>query len=266
MNMNMNIKLPLLLLSVASLANAWTPITTVRSSTSTTSLYSSPLSKSRGITLDGSEIRGPITSLGNLVLVKVKDTLTATGGGILLPDQSKERPTEGLVVQAGPGALHAVTGVFQENIIKQGMSVLYGKYDGRPVEYKGEECQYIRDDNVLLFYTGVTMKVATVTPVRDYVLIELEKESADSLKTKSGVVIAAAAMKDASPCQGRVVKTGEGRMNSRGTVTAPPVQVGEIVKFKDYAGNQVMIEGKLYTVVKSGDILCSLNALVNQEE
>ena len=37
--------------------------------------------------LDGETIRGPITPLGNFCLVKVKETLTATDGGILLPDQ-----------------------------------------------------------------------------------------------------------------------------------------------------------------------------------
>jgi hypothetical protein len=38
-------------------------------------------------TLDGRQIRGPITPLGNFVLVKTKDSLDATEGGILLPDQ-----------------------------------------------------------------------------------------------------------------------------------------------------------------------------------
>ena len=38
-------------------------------------------------TLDGEEIRGPITPLGNFVLVRTKDALSATAGGILLPDQ-----------------------------------------------------------------------------------------------------------------------------------------------------------------------------------
>lgn len=40
-----------------------------------------------GTVLDGQEIRGPITPLGNYVVVRTKDTLMATGGGILLPDQ-----------------------------------------------------------------------------------------------------------------------------------------------------------------------------------
>ena len=61
--------------------------------------------------MDGEEIRGPLTPLGNLVLVKVKETLTATEGGVLLPDQAKERPTEGLVIAAGPGKIHPHTAI-----------------------------------------------------------------------------------------------------------------------------------------------------------
>jgi len=43
------------------------------------------------MTLDGQEIRGDITPLGNFVLVRTKDTLAATGGGILLPDQVRSQ-------------------------------------------------------------------------------------------------------------------------------------------------------------------------------
>jgi len=211
------------------------------------------------ITLDGKEIRGPITPMANCIFVKVKDTLTATGGGILLPDQSKKRPTEGLVIEAGPGKLHPFTGVRITNPISVGMSVLYGQFDGRPIEYKGDECQVIRDDDVLLAYTGVTMKLDTVIPVRDYVLIEINaKKSEQQLQTKSGVVIAAQVLQDALPCQGRVVKVGEGRMASTGEFTPSPVKVGDLVKFKDYAGNEVVIEGKTYNVVKMVDILCTM--------
>jgi chaperonin GroES len=75
-------------------------------------------------TLDGQEIRQPITAVNDIVIVKVKDALSATGGGILLPDQSKQRPTEGLVVKAGPGKFHPFTGIFITNPIQEGMSVV----------------------------------------------------------------------------------------------------------------------------------------------
>jgi chaperonin GroES len=83
-----------------------------------------PSSTTTTTTLDGKEIRGPITAVNNVVIVKVKDTLTATAGGILLPDQSKQRPTEGLVVAAGPGKIHPHTGIRIDNPIQPGMSVL----------------------------------------------------------------------------------------------------------------------------------------------
>lgn len=129
------------------------------------------------------------------------------------------------------------------------------------MEYNGEECQMIRDDNVLLAYTGVTMRLDTVIPVRDYVLIELDDDQAGGgagvTATKSGVVIAASVLKDLVPCQGKVVKVGEGRMASTGQLTQSPVTVGDMVKFKDYAGNDVTIEGKAYSVVKMVDTLCT---------
>ncbi|KAG7337477.1 co-chaperonin GroES HSP10 [Nitzschia inconspicua] len=222
-------------------------------STTTTTTY----------TLDGEEIRGPITPLRNFILVKVKDTLTATEGGILLPDQSKERPTEGLVVAAGPGKVHPFTAVRIPNPIKEGMSVLYGKFDGKPIVYNDDSCQMIRDDDVLLYYDGITMKLNNVVPVRDYVLLELD-ENPETLATSSGVVIANQVVKDNLPCEGTVVKVGEGRMASTGTLTTPPVKVGERVKFKEYAGNDVTIEGKAYSVVKMVDILCSLSEQAQQ--
>jgi chaperonin GroES len=222
-----------------------------------TALRLSSTAPSQQYTLDGQDIRGEITPLGNIVLVKVKETLTATTGGILLPDQAKERPTEGVVVCAGPGKIHPFTAVRIHNPIKEGMSVLYGKFDGRPVTYNGEECQVIRDDDVLLMYQGLTMKLDNVAPVRDYVLIEVEKPSSDDLQTTSGVVVAAQVLKDKAICEGRVVKVGEGRMASLGNLTPPPVQPGDYVKWKDYAGNEVKIEGNEYSLVKMVDLLAT---------
>lgn len=140
-----------------------------------------------------------------------------------------------------------------------------GKFDGKPIEYNGEECQVIRDDNVLLSYTGVTLRLDTVIPVRDYVLIQLDGNTSGAggdqpVMTSSGVVIAAAVLKDNAPCEGRVVKIGEGRMASTGQLTQSPVRIGDMVKFKDYAGNDVLIEGKAYSVVKMVDILCTFTA------
>ena len=101
-----------------------------------------------------------------------------------------------------------------------------------------------------------------MTPVRDYVLIELDSKSNakgddNTVATSSGIVLAASVLKDSLPCEGRVVLVGEGRMSSTGTLTNSPVKVGDVVKFKEYAGNDIIIEGKQYSVVKMVDILCT---------
>lgn len=117
----------------------------------------------------------------------------------------------------------------------------------------------LKADNVLLAYTGVTMRLDNVIPVRDYVLVELEqkKDRDEPLATNSGVVIAGQVTRDDMPCMGKVIKVGEGRMCSTGELTPSPVQVGDIIKYKDYAGNEVNIEGKEYSVVKMVDILAT---------
>lgn len=208
-------------------------------------------------TLDGKKIRGPITPLGNFVLVRTKDTLDATDGGILLPDQSQERPTEGEVIAAGPGKLHPHTGVRITNPVTTGDSVLFGKFDGHDMNYNEEAVTMIRDDDILLHYKGVRMTMKNVNPCRDYVLVELTEQKAE---TSSGIVVADSVMKDYQPCEGKVVKVGEGRMTSTGEFSESPVKVGDLVKFKDYAGNGVKIEGTEHSLVRMVDILCGLAA------
>lgn len=206
-------------------------------------------------TLDGKKIRRPITPLGNFVLVRVKDTLAATDGGILLPDQSKERPTEGEVVAAGPGMLHPHTGVRITNPVTAGDSVLFGKFDGHDMNYNDESVTMIRDNDVLLHYRGTRMTLENVNPCRDYVLVELTEQKTE---TSSGIVVAESVMKDYEPCEGKVVKVGEGRMTSKGEFSESPVKVGDQVKFKDYAGNPVKIEGVEHSLVRMVEILCGL--------
>lgn len=219
-----------------------------------TRLHSTSAAK---ITLDGSEIRGPITPLGNFVLVRTKESLSSTDGGILLPEQAKERPTEGVVVAAGPGKLHPHTGVRIHCPVSMGMSVLHGKYDGTSMEYNDERMNMIRDDDILLYYSGVKMTRDNVVPCRDYVLVRNDDTGA-GLTTTSGIVVANSVTKDLEVCEGTVFKVGEGRMASTGDFTRPPVVPGDRVKFRDYAGNPVRIDGQDYNLVRMVDVLCAV--------
>ena len=141
------------------------------------------------------------------------------------------------------------------NPVSTGDSVLFGKFDGHDMEYNDESVTMIRDDDVLLYYKGVRMTMENVSPCRDYVLVELTKQKAE---TSSGIVVAESVMKEYEPCEGKVIKVGEGRMTSKGEFSDSPVSVGDRVKFKDYAGNSVKIEGAECSLVRMVDILCAL--------
>ena len=91
-----------------------------------------------------------------------------------MPDKAKEKPTEGLIVDVGPGRAHPETGVVIPPPVSAGDTVLYGKYDGTIVDYNGEEHMLIRDENVLLKWDGGEMTVDAVTPVWDRILIKTE--------------------------------------------------------------------------------------------
>ena len=64
--------------------------------------------------------------------------VSATQGGILSPDESKERSSEGEVIAAGLGKLHARTGAHVTNPVKTVINVLHGKYDGLALNYDDE--------------------------------------------------------------------------------------------------------------------------------
>ena len=64
-------------------------------------------------------------------------------GGIIIPDTEKEKPLRGKVVAAGNGTKD------EEMILKEGDTVLYGKYAGTELEYEGTKYLMMRQSDVL---------------------------------------------------------------------------------------------------------------------
>ena len=64
-------------------------------------------------------------------------------GGIIIPDTAKEKPLRGKVVAAGNGTKD------EEMILKDGDTVLYGKYAGTELEYEGTKYLMMRQSDVL---------------------------------------------------------------------------------------------------------------------
>lgn len=205
-----------------------------------------------GAKLEGREIEGALTPTNNFVLVKLAAIEDQTEGGILLTGSAKIKKTEGTVISVGPGKTHQESGLLFPMPVAAGEGVVYGKYDGTEIDYEGAKHTLIRDDDILVKFSGEKLTMESADVVSDNVLVKVEDNEEE---TVSGLVIAATAKKGGKPSTGEVVKVGPGRMASNGEIMTVDISVGDMVKFRDFAGNEVSIEGGEYAVVKMTDIL-----------
>jgi chaperonin GroES len=120
-------------------------------------------------TLDDKVIRAPLQPVSNFILVKMREASTQTSGGIVLPDQSQEKPTEGEVITAGPGRTHPHTAQLIPMCVAAGDRVMFSKWSGRKVQYQGIEHSIITDDDLLLVYNGETPAPDNLKMIRDQV-------------------------------------------------------------------------------------------------
>jgi chaperonin GroES len=206
-------------------------------------------------TLDGRKIQGDIVPLNNFILVRTAKAVEETSGGILLTGKAKQVKTEGTVVSVGPGKTHPDSGITITMPVRPGDNVVYGKYDGTELDINGVKHTLIRDDDILITYSSEALSdLDAVEVVRDNILVRVENKE---VETEGGILIAKTSKSEAKPSTGEVVKIGPGKMVANGEIITlgPDLQVGDFVKFRDYAGNEVDISGQEYTVVKMADVL-----------
>jgi chaperonin GroES len=76
-----------------------------------------------------------------------------TPGGLLIPDNAKEKPMEAVVISVGTGKL-LDKGVIQALTVKAGDKILIGKYTGSEVKLDGQDHIILREDDVLAILEG----------------------------------------------------------------------------------------------------------------
>lgn len=84
-----------------------------------------------------------IKPLADLVLIQPTAAEEVTAAGIIIPDSAKEKPLKGKVLAVGAGTKD------EEMVLKEGDTVLYGKYAGTEVELDGEKVIIMRQNEVL---------------------------------------------------------------------------------------------------------------------
>jgi chaperonin GroES len=89
-----------------------------------------------------------IRPLDDRVVVEVSAAEQMTAGGIVLPDNAKEKPQRGRVVAVGPGKL-LESGERGSLSVAVGDEVIFGKYGGTEIEVDGEEVKILRESDIL---------------------------------------------------------------------------------------------------------------------
>ena len=96
--------------------------------------------------------------LQDLVVIRRVAAEEKTVGGIFIPDTAQEKPVEGEVVAAGPGA-RSEDGKIHPLDVEVGDRVLFGKWSGTEIKLDGgEELIIIKESDLL----GVVEKTASL--------------------------------------------------------------------------------------------------------
>jgi chaperonin GroES len=86
--------------------------------------------------------------LHDRVVVRRLEEEERTKGGIIIPDTAKEKPQQGEVVAAGPGARNE-EGQIVALDVKEGDRVLFGKWSGTEVKIDGEDLLIMKESDIL---------------------------------------------------------------------------------------------------------------------
>ena len=86
--------------------------------------------------------------LHDRVLVRRLEEDNKSSGGIIIPDTAKEKPVEGEVLAAGPGA-RGDDGKIHPLDVKAGDRILFGKWSGTEVKIDGEELVIMKESDIM---------------------------------------------------------------------------------------------------------------------
>lgn len=88
-----------------------------------------------------------LNPLHDRVVVKRIESDTQTSSGIIIPDNAKETPDQGVILAVGQGR-RKDDGTFIPLTVNVNDKVLFGKYAGQAVKIKGEEVLVLSEDEI----------------------------------------------------------------------------------------------------------------------
>ena len=97
--------------------------------------------------------------LHDRVVVKRVEEDTKTAGGIIIPETAQEKPSQGEIVAAGPGARNE-DGKLVALDVKVGDRVIFGKWSGTEVKIDGQELLIMKESDIMGIVEGAKKKAA----------------------------------------------------------------------------------------------------------
>ena len=94
--------------------------------------------------------------LHDRVVVRRVKSEEKTAGGIIIPDTAQEKPQEGEIIAAGPGARDEA-GKLVPLDVKAGDRILFGKWSGTEVKIDGEELLIMKESDIMGILEGRQM-------------------------------------------------------------------------------------------------------------
>ncbi len=86
--------------------------------------------------------------LHDRLLIRRIDSDDKTAGGIIIPDTAQEKPSEGEVLAAGPGARDD-RGEIVALDVQVGDRILFGKWSGTEVKIDGEDLVIMKESDIM---------------------------------------------------------------------------------------------------------------------
>jgi chaperonin GroES len=86
--------------------------------------------------------------LQDRVLVRRIEEEEKSRGGIIIPDTAREKPMEGEVLAAGPGA-RGEDGKLHPLDVKVGDRVLFGKWSGTEIKIDGQDLVVMKESDIM---------------------------------------------------------------------------------------------------------------------
>jgi chaperonin GroES len=86
--------------------------------------------------------------LDDRIVVKPNEAEQTTASGLVIPDTAKEKPQQGKVIAVGKGKVEK-DGKVTPLDVKEGDTILFGKYSGQEIKLDNEEYLIMREEEIL---------------------------------------------------------------------------------------------------------------------